>query len=172
MYMILLDAGRTTLFEEDDISEALKCIRCGACLNYCPVYKTIGGFSYDTVYTGPIGSVISMYMEGSEDTGHLNFASSLCGKCTEVCPVNIPLHKLLLLNRRKLVEQGHNAKFEKTFFKYYKRFMLKRKRLDRVSSKWKNKAVTGIGKKEWGSRRAPLVFAKDSFTKRWQDKNG
>ncbi len=170
MYLILLDAGRTNLFDQKDHADALKCIRCGACLNYCPVYKTIGGHTYDTVYSGPIGSVISMYLEGSEDAGYLNFACSLCGKCTEVCPVKIPLHRMLLLNRRKLVEKGKKAKFEKTFLKYYKRFMLKRKRLDRVSSSWKNRAMNTIGKKVWGKRRTPPVFAKQSFTQRWKNK--
>ncbi len=171
MYLILLDAGRTNLFDQKDHFAALKCIRCGACLNYCPVYKTIGGHTYNTVYSGPIGSVISMYLESSENAGHLNFASSLCGKCTEVCPVKIPLHKMLLLNRKKLVEKGHKAKFENTFFKYYKRYMLKRKKLDRMSSRWKNKAMRSIGKKAWGDRREAPVFAKDSFNKRWKIKN-
>ncbi len=170
MYLILLDAGRTNLFDQKDHADALKCIRCGACLNYCPVYKTIGGHTYDTVYSGPIGSVISMYLEGSEDAGHLNFASTLCGKCTEVCPVEIPLHRMLLLNRKKLVEEGKKTKFEKTFFKLYKRYMLKRKRLDRVSSSWKNRAMNTIGKKVWGERRTPPVFAKQSFTQRWKKK--
>ena len=170
MYLILIDAGRTNIFDQEDHYVALKCIRCGACLNYCPVYKTIGGHAYDTVYSGPIGSVISMYLENSKDTGHLNFASTLCGKCTEVCPVKIPLHHLLLLNRKKLVEEGHKAGFEKTFFRYYKRFMLKRKRLDRVSAKWKNRAMKSLGKKAWGTRRAPLVFVKESFNKRWRNK--
>ena len=170
MYLILLDAGRTNLFDQKDHSDALKCIRCGACLNYCPVYKTIGGHTYDTVYSGPIGSVISMYLEGSEDAGHLNFASTLCGKCTEVCPVEIPLHRMLLLNRKKLVEAGKKAKYEKTFLKYYKRYMLKRKRLDRVSSSWKNRAMNTIGKKAWGERRDLPVFAKESFTQKWKKK--
>jgi L-lactate dehydrogenase complex protein LldF len=110
-----------------------------------------------------------MYLEGSKDTGHLNFASSLCGKCTEVCPVKIPLHRLLLLNRKKLVEEGKKVKFERTFFKYYKRYMLKRKKLDRVSSGWKNKAMGSVGKKVWGDRRDLPVFAKESFTSRWKN---
>ena len=169
MYLVLLDAGRTRVFAEEDHFAALKCIRCGACLNYCPVYKTIGGHTYDTVYSGPIGSVLSMYLENNENKGYLNFASSLCGKCTEVCPVQIPLHRLLLLNRKKLVEKGNKANFEKTFFRYYKRFMLKRRRLDRLSSKWKNRAMKNMGGKVWGPRRAPLVFAKESFNKRWKN---
>lgn len=171
MYLILLDAGRTDLFEEKDHNEALKCIRCGACLNYCPVYKAVGGHTYGTVYSGPIGSVISMYLENSKESGYLNFASSLCGKCTEVCPVNIPLHRLLLLNRKKLVESGQKGNVEKTFYKYYKRYMLKRKRLDRVGAGWKNRAMRSFGVKAWGTRRELPVFAKENFNKRWKNKH-
>jgi len=170
VYLILFDGGRTRLFDQKDHHEALKCIRCGACLNYCPVYRTIGGHTYGTVYSGPIGSVISMYLENTEDTGFLNFASSLCGKCTEVCPVKIPLHRMLLLNRKKLVESGKKGQIEKTFYKYYKRFMLKRKRLDRVGASWKNRAMKSVGSKAWGERRKPPVFARESFNRRWRNR--
>ena len=171
VYLILFDGGRTNLYAQKDHYEALKCIRCGACLNYCPVYQTVGGHTYGTVYSGPIGSVISMYLENSEDAGFLNFASSLCGKCTEVCPVEIPLHKMLLLNRKKLVEEGHRGSVEKTFFKYYKRFMLKRKRLERVGASWKNRAMKSVGSRAWGDRRMPPVFARESFNKRWRNRD-
>ena len=171
MIIILFDGGRSKLFDSQEQKQALKCIRCGACLNVCPVYKTIGGHTYDTTYTGPIGSVISMYLEGSEETGHLNFASSLCGKCTEVCPVKIPLHRLLLLNRKQLVDSSKRMGIERFFFRNYKRMMLKRSKLERVSSKWKNRAMKGIGSKVWGPRRASLTFAKESFHKTWMKKN-
>ena len=101
MYVILLDNGRTHLLEQPDFREALYCIRCGACLNACPVYKNIGGHSYETTYSGPIGKVITPHLKGMEDYQHLSYASSLCGNCTEVCPVNIRLHELLLDNRHE-----------------------------------------------------------------------
>lgn len=172
MVIILLDAGRTRIFQDLEMHPALKCIRCGACLNACPVYKNVGGHTYQTPYTGPIGSVISMYMDGSQDTGFLNFASSLCGKCTDVCPVRIPLHNLLLSNRHKIVESSDSLGVERFFFRNYKKYMMRRKRLDRLSPKWKNKALTTVGQKVWGPRRDPLVFAKESFNQMWKNKEG
>lgn len=170
VYIILFDGGRSRLFSEEDHFEALKCIRCGACLNYCPVYRNIGGYTYDTVYTGPIGSVISMYLDGTEDTGFLNTASSLCGKCTEVCPVEIPLHDLLLKNRAKLVAGGETKRAERIAMKYYRKYMLNRKKLERVGSGMKNFAMNSFGKKVWGKRRSPLHFADRSFSKKYQNK--
>jgi L-lactate dehydrogenase complex protein LldF len=170
MVIILFDGGRTRLFQDPEMNQALKCIRCGACLNACPIYKNIGGYTYQTTYTGPIGSVISMYMDGTADMGFLNFASSLCGKCTNVCPVKIPLHKLLLSNRNKIVESSDSLGVERFFFRNYKKYMLKRKRLERVNPKWKNKAMTTVGVKVWGPRREPLVFARESFHQTWKKK--
>ena len=80
--------------------DALHCIRCGACLNVCPIFKNVGGFSYGTTYQGPIGSVITPHLRGLQDWKHLSQASSLCGACTEACPVKINLHHHLLHNRR------------------------------------------------------------------------
>ncbi|RLD35549.1 MAG: [Fe-S]-binding protein, partial [Bacteroidetes bacterium] len=106
MYVILLNNKRTELLKKEKQRIALSCIRCGACLNVCPVYRNIGGHTYNTTYTGPIGSVISPYLEGMSNYKHLSFASSLCGACTEVCPVKIPLHMLLLQNRHDSVKEG------------------------------------------------------------------
>ena len=80
----------------------MTCIRCGACLNACPVYRNIGGHTYATTYSGPIGAVISPHLKGMNEFKHLSFASSLCGKCTEVCPAKINLHELLLYNRNAI----------------------------------------------------------------------
>jgi L-lactate dehydrogenase complex protein LldF len=170
MAIILFDGGRSRLFEVPEMKVALKCLRCGACLNECPVYKNIGGHTYQTPYTGPIGSVISMYMDGSRDAGFLNFASSLCGKCTDTCPVRIPLHQLLLKNRNKIVRDSDTMGVERFFFRNYKQMMLKRKKLEKISPKWKNKAMNSVGMKVWGPRREPLVFAKESFQQMWKKK--
>jgi L-lactate dehydrogenase complex protein LldF len=94
MYVILLDNGRTNILQNPVQRESLYCIRCGACLNACPVYKNIGGHTYGTTYSGPIGSVITPNLKGMEDFKHLSYASSLCGNCTEVCAVKINLHEL------------------------------------------------------------------------------
>ncbi len=167
MYVILFDGGRTNIYAEKEHHLALKCIRCGACLNYCPVYQNIGGYTYDTVYSGPIGSVISMYLDDSKNKGYLNFASSLCGKCTEVCPVKIPLHRLLLLNRKKLVDEGKSGFIENEGYKYFGKYMSSRKKLEKIKSKWKNRAMKTVGKKIWGPRRSALNFSKESFSKRY-----
>ncbi|TKQ46753.1 lactate utilization protein, partial [Enterococcus faecium] len=82
----------------------LYCIRCGSCLNVCPIYQNIGGHTYETTYQGPIGSLISPHLSGMKEFKHLSYASSLCGKCTEVCPVGIDIQKMLLLNRRDAVQ--------------------------------------------------------------------
>src|SRR6185437_7324536 len=95
MYVILLDNGRTNLLRKE-VRESMYCIRCGSCLNACPVYKNIGGHAYGTTSSGPIGSVISPHMEGMKEFKHLSYASSLCGNCSEVCPVKINIHGMLL----------------------------------------------------------------------------
>jgi L-lactate dehydrogenase complex protein LldF len=112
MYVILLDNGRTNLLAQKEQREGLYCIRCGACLNACPIYKNIGGHTYNTTYSGPIGSIITPHMRGMEEFKHLSNASSLCGKCSEVCPVKIEIHKMLLLNRRDAVKEGDITKAE------------------------------------------------------------
>jgi len=101
MYVILLDNGRSNLYSDPIFREALQCIRCGACLNTCPVYRTIGGHSYNTTYQGPIGSVITPHLKNFVTWNHLSSASSLCGACTQVCPVGIDIHHMLLKNRMK-----------------------------------------------------------------------
>jgi L-lactate dehydrogenase complex protein LldF len=106
MYVILLDNGRTNILANEKARESLYCIRCGACLNACPVYKNIGGHSYEATYSGPIGSVITPHLKEMKEWKHLSYASSLCGNCTEVCAVKINLHELLLENRHESVDEG------------------------------------------------------------------
>ncbi|MGO8765764.1 MAG: LutB/LldF family L-lactate oxidation iron-sulfur protein [Limisphaerales bacterium] len=99
-HVVLLDNRRTELLADGEQRDALHCIRCGACLNVCPIFKNVGGHSYGTTYQGPIGSVITPHLRGLQDWKHLSQASSLCGACTETCPVKINLHHHLLHNRR------------------------------------------------------------------------
>ncbi len=100
-YLILLDNGRSDIYASD-YSEALACIRCGACLNACPVYQNVGGHSYGWVYPGPIGSILTPLLKGKENAALLPFASSLCGACKQACPVDINIPDMLLMLRRDL----------------------------------------------------------------------
>ena len=104
-HVVLLDNNRTGLLADPEQRDALHCIRCGACLNVCPIYKNIGGHSYGTTYQGPIGSVITPHLRGLQQWKHLAFASSLCGACTQTCPVKINLHHHLLQSRRNAIAQ-------------------------------------------------------------------
>ncbi|WP_410983160.1 LutB/LldF family L-lactate oxidation iron-sulfur protein [Bacillus cereus] len=115
-HLIILDNGRSDILGTA-YQEVLKCIRCGACVNVCPVYRNIGGHAYGSVYSGPIGAVLAPLLEGYEELKELPFASSLCGACTDVCPVKIPLHDLLIEHRKDEVEQGFITKFEQLAFK-------------------------------------------------------
>ncbi len=119
-HVILLDNGRTRLLADAEQRDALHCIRCGACLNACPVYKTIGGHSYGTTYQGPIGSVITPHLRGAAEWSHLPYASSLCGACTEVCPVGIELHHHLLHNRRNAVRQKLDHPLQRLAFRLWR----------------------------------------------------
>jgi len=112
-HLVILDNGRSDILGTA-YQEVLKCIRCGACLNVCPVYRQIGGHAYGSVYSGPIGAVLTPLLSGYEEWKELPYASSLCGACTEVCPVKIPLHDLLIEHRKDQVEQGY-APFSENF---------------------------------------------------------
>jgi len=104
-HVVLLDNHRTRLLADAEQRDALHCIRCGACLNVCPIFKNIGGHAYGTTYQGPIGSVITPHLRGLQNWKHLSGASSLCGACTEACPVKIDIHHHLLHNRRNAVAE-------------------------------------------------------------------
>jgi len=130
MYVILLDNGRSTLYSQEHFRSALRCIRCGACLNACPVYKTIGGHAYGTTYQGPIGSVITPHLRGMPGWQHLSTASSLCGACSDVCPVCIELHHLLLKNRYQAYEQRATSLFWRWGLCIWAAVVEKRRRLN------------------------------------------
>jgi L-lactate dehydrogenase complex protein LldF len=163
MYLVLLENNRSEVLKKTEHRGAMMCIRCGACLNACPVYKNIGGHSYGTTYSGPIGAVITPHLKGMENYNHLSFASSLCGNCTEVCPVNIPLHEMLLYNRNESVKAGLTTSSEKYSIKGMKYFLMKRKRLDKLKSSMKNLGMRLFFIRAWGSRRDLPKFAKKSF---------
>ena len=101
VHLILLDNGRTQAYADEELRATLQCIRCGACMNHCPVYARIGGHAYGTTYPGPIGAIISPHMLGLDSTYPLAFASTLCGACSEVCPVKIPIPDILVRLRNE-----------------------------------------------------------------------
>ena len=130
LHIVLLDNGRSKMLAHPLTRESLACIRCGACLNACPVYQQIGGHAYGSVYPGPIGAVISPQLFGLESAASLPFASSLCGACREVCPVKIDIPALLLHLRADVVEThaGKPRGAERLAFRAYA-FIMRRPRL-------------------------------------------
>lgn len=170
MYVVLLDNGRTNLLAQKEQRQALYCIRCGACLNACPVYKNIGGHTYNTTYSGPIGSIITPHLQGMKEFKHLSNASSLCGKCTEVCPVKIDVHKMLLLNRRDAVADNQNTKVEEIGWNAFTSTMQKRSRMDMLGGKMKNFFLKFFFKKTWGKYRSMPEVAPKSFAKLYEEK--
>jgi L-lactate dehydrogenase complex protein LldF len=159
-HVVLFDNGRTKLLADAEQRDALHCIRCGACLNVCPVYKTIGGHSYGTTYQGPIGGVITPHLRGAE-WSHLPFASSLCGACTDVCPVKIDLHHHLLHNRRNAAPLHPVQRFA---FKLWLWFMQDAKRY-RLAGKLLRFA--GPFAKPWTQTRDLPATPKQSFRDWW-----
>lgn len=103
-HLIILDNGRTRLLADEEMRESLYCLRCGACLNVCPVYQKVGGHAYGTVYSGPIGSILTPAFAGLEKSKDLPFASTLCGACREICPVRIDIPRILLKLRSEWSE--------------------------------------------------------------------
>jgi L-lactate dehydrogenase complex protein LldF len=105
-HVVLMDNGRTKVLADTEARETLNCIRCGACLNACPVYRQTGGHAYGSVYGGPIGAILTPQLQGMEHSQSLPYASSLCGACYEVCPVKINIPEILIHLRGKVVERG------------------------------------------------------------------
>ncbi|WP_439695243.1 LutB/LldF family L-lactate oxidation iron-sulfur protein [Mucilaginibacter sp. AW1-7] len=171
MYVVLLDNGRTNLLAQKEQRQGLYCIRCGACLNVCPVYQNVGGHTYNTTYSGPIGAIITPHTDGMEEFKHLSYASSLCGRCTEVCPVKIDIHKMLLLNRRDAVNGGLVTTKERWGWAIWKKGMLKRSLTDFFGGKMKNFFLRFFFKSTWGHLREMPEVTEKSFTRQWQEKH-
>jgi L-lactate dehydrogenase complex protein LldF len=116
-HVILLDNGRTGVLADSESSETLDCIRCGACLNACPVYRQTGGHAYGSVYSGPIGAILTPQLEAMQHSQSLPYASSLCGACYEVCPVKINIPEILVHLRGKIVDNGDAPLTERLMMK-------------------------------------------------------
>jgi L-lactate dehydrogenase complex protein LldF len=123
LHIVLLDNGRSRMLAHPVTRQSLACIRCGACLNACPVYQQVGGHAYGSVYPGPIGAVITPQLMGIEKTAQLPYASSLCGACREVCPVKIDIPRLLLHLRSEIAPRKGSLS-ERTVFKLWAMAMM------------------------------------------------
>ncbi len=113
LHIVLVDNGRSEILSAD-FREILKCIRCSACMNVCPVYRVVGGHAYGSTYSGPMGIVLTTLLDGIERTHPLLDATTLCGACGDVCPVKVPLPRLLRRLRERRVEEGLTPKLEQT----------------------------------------------------------
>ncbi len=167
MYVILLDNKRTELLKQPVQSDSLACIRCGACLNACPVYRNIGGYTYEATYGGPIGSMISPFYQGFEKSAHLSYACSICGKCTEVCPAKIDIHMLLLHNRNQDVEFHNKNGIFGFIMKSFKRMALNPFLFDIGFNGIKNFFLRTIGKNMFSKHRS-LPPLQKSFRKTYK----
>jgi L-lactate dehydrogenase complex protein LldF len=170
MYVILLDNGRTNILANPKQRESLYCIRCGSCLNACPIYKNIGGHAYGATYSGPIGSIITPHLQGMKSYKHLSYASSLCGNCTEVCAVKINLHELLLENRHESVEQKFTSVAERLAWKTWQVACLNRKLMNLGNGAIKNKLAHSLFS-AWNTHRADLHFSEKTFNQLWKKNN-
>lgn len=171
MYVILLDNNRSNLLEQQPQRQAASCIKCGACSNVCPVFQQIGGHAYQSVYNGPIGSIINPHLRSFEDSAHLSYATPLCGKCTEVCPVKIDLQSMFLHNRNQAVEKENlTSKSERWAFYVWKKTMLKRSSMNQ-GMRTKSFLLETFFKKYWGEKRSFPKLAPKSFNEIWKEEN-
>ena len=177
-HLILMDNGRSKLLGTE-FEEALYCIRCGACLNVCPVYRQTGGHAYGSTYSGPIGAVITPLLKGHDEAKDLPHASSLCGACWEACPVGIPLHDLLLKLRNQQVEEGLAGKAQEIAFNGFEKTM-KRPVLYNISSRAGRLAQKPLQKNgtvrplpgplsAWTDSRELPPLAEKSFRELWKE---
>lgn len=165
LYVILVDNNRNKILEKVELREAAYCIKCGACHNHCPVYKQIGGQAYGTVYSGPIGSIITPFIFGENEYHHLPYASTLCGKCNDVCPVKINLTGLLIQKRKQIVNSNYNTYGERFVFNTMFRLFRKRRKMERYPIGLKNIALKFILSKNWGLKKEIPKFSLESFYK-------
>jgi L-lactate dehydrogenase complex protein LldF len=182
LHVIVLDNRRSNQLGDPEFQEVLHCIRCGACLNVCPVYRQIGGHAYGSVYSGPIGAVLTPLLTKDPRAGELANASSLCGACFEACPVKIPLHDMLVHLRRRNVESGQTKALERASFALYARLFSSSRAFRWLSGigRTLRRLLPAGGNLRWLTSRLPIVggWAKNralpgaprrSFRERWPE---
>lgn len=171
LYLILLNNNRHNILSKDKQRNILSCVQCGACLNVCPIYNTVGGHTYEEYNPGPVGSISLPLTKDLEETAHFCSLCTLCGRCSEICPVNIPLKDLFLENRKDLVKVDKSLIGEKSFLNSLMKKMTNRKNLDKHGSSFKDMELSFHIKKKWGTKRELPKFAKESFSQYWKNIN-
>ena len=171
LFLILLNNNRTDLLSKDKQRNILSCIQCGACLEVCPIYTTIGGHTYQYYNPGPVSSISLPILKGMEETSHFCSLCTLCGRCSEICPVNIPLKDLFIENRKDLLKEDKTLVSERNFFNNLMKKMINRKNLDKYGSTFKDMELSYLIKKKWGTKRELPKFAKESFSQYWKNIN-
>ena len=180
-HVLLLDNGRTKMLG-NEFREMLRCIRCGACINHCPIYAAVGGHAYGWVYSGPMGAVLIPNLIGVEEAGHLPNASTLCGRCQEVCPMRIPLPRMLRQLRDRQFEAGLSPKTLRWGLSGWA-FLALRPKLYQLAMRIGVGALALLGRGKGRFRRLPLASgwttARDlaapqgkTFQQMWSAKNG
>ncbi|MEM1306646.1 MAG: LutB/LldF family L-lactate oxidation iron-sulfur protein [Pseudomonadota bacterium] len=154
-HVILLDNGRSEMLA-GEFREVLRCIRCGACMNHCPVYNAIGGHAYGWVYPGPIGAVLTPSLIGVDEAGHLPNASTFCGRCEEVCPMKIPLPKLMRHHREAQFEKRQQPMVARSALKLWAAFAT-RPRLYHATSRLAIAALSALSFGRGAFRKLPLA---------------
>jgi L-lactate dehydrogenase complex protein LldF len=181
MHILLLDCGRSAILE-GKYREILKCVRCAACLNVCPVYQSVGGHAYGWVYSGPIGAVLTPLLVGLPEAAALPDASTLCGACADVCPVKIPLPDFLLELRSDARDQGLKTPGEIAAMKGFAGVMKRAgllEAIERIAGVLgqfftKGKGITGLPYpfSGWTERRDFPAPAAQPFRKQWKIRRG
>ncbi len=181
-HVVLVDNGRSELLADLEQREVLHCIRCGACINACPVFRNIGGHAYGVTYPGPIGSVLTPHLRGLPEYQHLSYASSLCGACTDVCPVHIELHHHLLHNRRNAIHAGTHSSAERLGMKMFRWTMMSAGRFRFMGSLGRTalRVIHGMRlegtaldpMRPWTKDRAAPAMPRESFRDLWRKQNG
>jgi L-lactate dehydrogenase complex protein LldF len=177
LHIVLVDNGRSGIRSNDEFWESLKCIRCGACLNTCPVYRRSGGFSYHNTIPGPIGSVLGPLRDAKEHYS-LPYACSLCGSCSDVCPVRVPLHHQLLAWRGQIAQRRllpwtkrFSMKLASAVFRHTWLFTLSGKMARWIVPKLPRFMIYN-GLNAWGKHREIPEFPRKSFRELYRERNG
>jgi L-lactate dehydrogenase complex protein LldF len=178
-HVVLVDNGRTELLANPETEEVLKCIRCGACLNICPIFRQVGGHTYGTIYPGPIGSIYTPRTASLSEWGHLSYACSLCTACKGVCPVKIDLPKQLLLTRRDFIATGNVKPAERVGFAGFRWATAGAGRFGLMG--WMGRKALGVVNalglsgtaldpmRVWTKYRSPMALPKQSFRSWWRE---